>query len=304
MAIVVFGTVALDTVKTPFGERQDVLGGSGTYASYSAGFFTEVGLVGIVGDDFSEEHLKMLRQRHVDTTGVEVAPGKTFRWKGLYEYDMNEAKTIETQLNTLDKYMPKIPDTYRDYEYILLANNDPDMQVHALEQMHQPRLVICDTMNLWIDIKKSELKRLLGMVDVIILNDGEARQYTGQPSLVKAASMISAEGPKSVIIKKGEHGALLYSDGRFFAVPGFPLEEIHDPTGAGDTFAGGFVGYLAKNGRLTQETLRRAVVYGSVMASFNVEKFSLERLITLTEADIKNRYDDFVRLTHFELPQP
>ncbi len=301
MAIVVFGTVALDSVQTPFGERDDVLGGSGTYAAYTAGFFTEVGLVGIVGEDFPEDYFRILRDQGIDITGVEVVPGKTFRWKGLYEYDMNEAKTLDTQLNTMVDYMPKVPEAYRDYDYILLANDDPEMQIHALEQMHNPGLVICDTMNLWIDIKKQHLKRLFGMVDIVILNDGEARQYTGQPSLIKAATMISSDGPKSVIIKKGEHGALLYTNKGFFAVPGYPLEEIYDPTGAGDSFAGGFVGYLAQNGRLTEENMKKAVVYGSVMASFNVEKFSLERLLTLTPDDIQKRYKEFVILTHFDL---
>jgi len=300
MSVVIFGTLAFDTVETPYGKTDNVLGGSGAFAACAAGYFTRAGVVGIVGDDFLEEHLDILRQHNIDTTGVEKAPGKTFHWEGKYSDDMNSRETIATQLNTLDGYLPKVPEQYRDWEYIFLANNDPEMQIHALEQMHNPGLVIGDTMNLWIDTKNEQLTRLMAMIDIIILNDEEARQYTNENNLVKAAAVIRRKGPETIVIKKGEHGALLFRGDRLFALPGYPLERVLDPTGAGDSFAGGFVGYLAKSGQTTWSHLKKAVVYGSILASFSVEKFSLEGLTALDRDEIHNRYKRFIELTEFD----
>ena len=299
MSVVIFGTLAFDTVQTPYGKMENVLGGSGTFAACSASYFTDCGVVGIVGEDFAEEHFEILRGHNIDCAGVEKAPGKTFHWEGKYDDDMNDRETIATELNTLDGYMPKVPQEYRGWDYIILANNDPQMQIHALEQMQKPKLVVCDTMNLWIDIKNEALTRLIGMIDILILNDGEARQYTGEYNLIKAAKIISAKGPGTVVIKKGEHGALLFKGDDFFALPGYPLEQVMDPTGAGDTFAGGFVGYLAKTGDAGWDSLKKAMVYGSVMASFNVEKFSLDGLTGLGMEQIDQRYQDFQKQTAF-----
>lgn len=299
MSILVVGSVALDTVKTPFGERQDALGGSATYFSYSASFFSPVRLVGVVGSDFPKEHIELLKGRQIDLAGLEVGNGHTFRWKGKYEFDLNEAHTLDTQLNVFQTFRPKIPDSYKKTPYVFLANIDPDLQIQVLSQVDKPKLIACDTMNLWIKTKKPSLLKLLSKVDIIVLNDGEARMLAEVPSLVKAAREISSFGPKYVVIKKGEHGSLLYSQGNFFMVPAFPLEEVFDPTGAGDTFAGGFMGYIAKAGKVDEPTLRQAMVYGSVMASFNVEEFSLDRLVTLSHQEIESRYKKFQELCRF-----
>lgn len=293
--------MGLDTVKTPFGRVQDSLGGSATYFSYAASFFSPVKLVAVVGEDFPREHVDLLARRGIDLKGLQRLPGRTFRWSGSYEFDLNEARTLATELNVFESFRPQIPPALQETPFVFLANIDPELQLDVLKQARQPRLVACDTMNLWIKIKPAKLREVLERVHIFILNDGEARQLTGQSSLIKAGRTLLKWGPSIVVIKKGEHGAFLLTEGRFFAVPAFPLEEVYDPTGAGDCFAGGFFGSLVRDGGSLEETaLRRAVVFGTVMASFNVEKFSLERLKTLTDAEIFSRYRQFIQMTHFE----
>lgn len=308
MSILVVGSVALDSVKTPFGEKRDILGGSATYFSYSASFFTDVNLVAVVGSDFPKEHLELLKSRNINLEGLKTVEGQTFRWSGSYEYDMNEAKTLSTCLNVFEMFKPEIPGSYKNIEYVFLANIDPDLQMNVLSQIKKPKLIAADSMNLWVKIKKQSLLKLLSKIDIFIINDGEARLLTEQPSLIKAGKIILDYGPKYVVIKKGEHGSLLFSrkgsirtKGGFFSAPAYPLEEVFDPTGAGDTFAGGFFGYLAKLNlqKPTEHDLRKAVIYGSVMASFNVEDFSLERMKRLHPAEIETRYKQFKKITHF-----
>jgi sugar/nucleoside kinase (ribokinase family) len=299
MSILVIGSVALDSVKTPFGERREVLGGSATYFSVSASFFTKVNLVAVVGNDFPKRYIDFLRNRNIDLKGLEIKPGKTFRWKGEYGYDLNEAKTIDTRLNVFSKFHPWIPEEYKNSQYVFLANIDPVIQRMVLKQIRNSRLVACDTMNYWIENKRNELIELLKEVDLILLNDSEARLLSGQANLMKAARTIIAFGPKSIIIKKGEHGCLFFSKRSIFCIPAYMLESVYDPTGAGDTFAGGFMGYLAKLDRLSESNIRRAIVYGSIMASYVVEDFSLERLAKLIEKDIHTRFREFKKITHF-----
>lgn len=299
MSILVVGTVAFDTVETPFGRGERILGGSATYFSTSASFFTDVNLVAVVGEDFPQEHVDFLRSRNVNTDGLVVAPGETFHWWGRYGYDLNEAQTLETCLNVLERFSPELPGGYADSEYVFLANIDPELQLKVLDQVRKPRVVACDTMNFWIASKPELLKKVLARVDIVIINEGEARQFTGEPNLVKAARQILAFGAKTLIIKRGEYGVLMFSGTSIFAAPAYPLEEVFDPTGAGDTFAGGFMGYLANTGNLTEEGIRQAIVFGSVMASFNVEDFSLDRLKRLTYREVEERYRMFRSLTHF-----
>lgn len=304
MGIVVVGTVAFDTVETPFGRGENVLGGSGTYFSTSASFFTDVSLVAVVGEDFPQEHVAFLKSRDIDTTGLVRIPGKTFHWSGKYGYDLNEAQTLDTQLNVLMEFRPDLPESYRDAEFVFLANIDPELQLEVLTQVRRPRLVACDTMNFWISSKPETLKDVLRRVDIVVINEGEARQFTGEPNLVKAARQIVALGCKRLIIKRGEYGVLMFTADSIFAAPAFPLEEVFDPTGAGDTFAGGFMGYLANTGNLSEEGFRQAIIFGSVMASFNVEDFSLNRMKQLTYPEIEARYRCFKALTHFQgLPE-
>lgn len=296
MSIVVVGSLALDSIKTPFGERSDILGGSATYFSYAASFFTDVKLVGVVGKDFPKPHLDLLKKRGIDLAGLQTADGETFRWSGAYEYDMNAAKTLDTKLNVFGSFKPVLPESFRGADCVFLANIDPDLQLEVLTQVRRPRLVAADTMNLWINIKKDRILELLKRIDLIVLNDGEARQLTGEAGLVKAGRRIQALGPDHVVIKKGEHGALLFSKKSVYAAPAFPLEEVFDPTGAGDTFAGGFMGYLNKMGnRLSEDILHRAVFHGTVMASFTVEDFSLDRLKRVKPAEIRSRLSRLVR---------
>jgi len=300
MSIVVVGTVAFDTVETPFGRGENVLGGSATYFSTSASFFTDVSLVAVVGDDFPEEHVTFLHSRSIDTTGLQHVPGKTFHWSGRYGFDLNEAQTLDTQLNVLMDFQPNLPEAYRDAEYLFLANIDPDLQMNVLEQVRKPKLVACDTMNFWISSKPEALRKVLQKVDIVVINEGEARQFTGEANLVKAARQIIAHGCKRLVIKRGEYGVLMFTAETVFAAPAYPLEEVFDPTGAGDTFAGGFIGYLANSGDLSEEGLRQAIIYGSVMASFNVEDFSLSRMKRLEYSEIQTRFRSFKELTHFE----
>jgi len=300
MSIVVVGTVAFDTVETPFGRGENILGGSATYFSTSASFFSDVSLVAVVGEDFPEEHVEFLKSRDIDTTGLARIPGKTFQWSGRYGFDLNEAQTLDTQLNVLMEFRPDLPESYRDAEYLFLANIDPDLQLEVLGQVRKPRLVACDTMNFWISSKPEALKQVLRKVDIVVINEGEARQFTGEANLVKAARQIVALGCKRLVIKRGEYGVLMFTADSLFAAPAYPLEEVYDPTGAGDTFAGGFMGYLANTGNLSDEGVRQAIVFGSVMASFNVEDFSLNRMKRLTYPEIEARYRDFKALTHFQ----
>jgi sugar/nucleoside kinase (ribokinase family) len=296
MSIVVVGSVALDSIKTPFGEKKDILGGSATYFSYAASFFTDVKLVGVVGKDFPRQHLGLLSSRKIDLDGLQTADGETFRWSGSYEYDMNAAKTLDTKLNVFGSFKPVLPDSYRDADCVFLANIDPDLQLEVLTQVRRPKLVAADTMNLWINIKKDRLLELLKRIDLMVLNEGEARQLTGEAGLVKAGRRIQALGPEHVVIKKGEHGALLFSKKSVYAAPAFPLEDVFDPTGAGDTFAGGFMGYINKmKNRLSEDILHHAVFHGTVMASFTVEDFSLDRLKKVKPIDVKSRLARLIR---------
>jgi sugar/nucleoside kinase (ribokinase family) len=300
MSVLVVGTVAIDSVETPFGVGENILGGSATYFATSASFFTDVNLVGVIGEDFPAEHLEFLKSRNIDLRGLVQESGKTFHWKGKYGFDLNEAQTLDTQLNVLQTFNPQIPAEYADAEYLILANIDPSLQLEVLSQVKKPRVVACDTMNFWISSKPEVLKEVIAKVDFFIINEGEARQLTGEVNLIKASRAILNMGAKNLIIKRGEYGVLLFTNGSIFAAPAYPLESVFDPTGAGDTFAGGFMGYLASTGNLSEESIRQAIVYGSVMASFNVEDFSLDRLRTLKYSEIEERFREFKAMTHFE----
>jgi len=300
MEILVVGSVALDTVTTPFGEAREVLGGSATYFASSASFFAPVSVVAVVGEDFPMEALEFLRRREVDLTGLERRPGRTFRWRGEYGFALNEAKTLETQLNVFAEFHPRLPEPYREREVVFLANIDPDLQREVLTQVLSPRLVAADTMNFWIQGKPEALRQTLKQVQILIINDAEARMLAQEPNLVRAAKTILGWGPRSLIIKRGEYGALSFSDGGWFAAPALPLENVYDPTGAGDAFAGGFLGFLASTRNFDEANLRRGVIMGSVMASFAVEAFSLHRLQHLTYPEIEARYRQFKQLAHFD----
>jgi sugar/nucleoside kinase (ribokinase family) len=302
--LLVVGSVALDSVATPFGKVADALGGSATYFSYAASFFTTVRLVATVGADFPETHVRLLAERGVDVAGLQTTPGgRTFRWVGEYGYDLNEARTLDTQLNVLASFRPDLPAALRQVPYLFLANIDPELQLDVLRQMSsRPRLVALDTMNFWITSKRAALLRVLREVDVITINDAEARQLAGEPNLVRAARAIAALGPQVVVVKRGEYGALMLASDTFFVAPAYPLESVFDPTGAGDTFAGGFMGYLASRAVTDRASMRRAIVHGSVMASFTVEDFSLNRLGRLTPAEIEARVAAFHDLMRVENP--
>lgn len=298
-AVVIVGSVALDTVATPFGRAESVLGGSATYAALAASFFSPVRLVAVVGEDFPEAHLEALRQRGVDLSGVEIAAGATFRWEGYYEFDLNQAHTVSTQLNVFERFRPKLPPAYRDTPYLFLANIDPELQLSVCSQVHAPRLTICDTMNYWIVNKRPALLEMLRRAEIVLMNDAEARQLCETPNLVMAARQVLAMGPRAVIIKKGEHGALLFTPEGHFSAPSYPLETVRDPTGAGDTFAGALIGYLAYTNDPSEDSLRQAIVYGSVMASYNVEDFGPARLLRLTHEEIIARYREFGEIARF-----
>lgn len=304
MGIVVVGTVAFDTVETPFGKGENVLGGSATYFATSASFFSDVSLVAVVGEDFPDEHLDFLRSREINLDGLQRIPGKTFHWTGKYGYDLNEAQTLDTQLNVLMEFNPELPATYCDTDVLFLANIDPELQLKVLDQVKKPKLTACDSMNFWISSKPEALKEVMKRVDIVVINEGEARMLTGEANLVKAARQIIALGCKRLVVKRGEYGVLMFTADSIFAAPALPLEEVFDPTGAGDTFAGGFMGYLANTGDFSEEGLRQALVFGSVMASFNVEDFSLNRMKRLSYPEIENRYRSFKSLTSFRDLQP
>jgi len=301
MSLLVVGSVALDTVETPFGKAEDALGGSGTFFAAAASLFCPVQLVGVVGSDYPTDQLRFLSDRGVDLQGLERAEGESFRWSGVYSYDLNSRETLETRLGVFADFAPKIPDAFRGAEWVFLGNIDPELQNGVLDQASSPRFVACDTMNLWIEIKRDRLLDLLKRVDLLLVNDGEARQLSGQHNLSRAARWIQERGPRHLIIKKGEHGAILFTPTSTFFVPGYPLEEVFDPTGAGDAFAGGFMGHLAQCGRSDDADLRRAMIYGSALGSFACERFSVDRLRELTVEEIEERVRQFREMTSFEL---
>jgi sugar/nucleoside kinase (ribokinase family) len=300
MSILVVGSVAYDTVETPIGRAERVLGGSASFFAVAASFFAPVNLVGVVGNDFGDAQLAAFRGRPIDLTGLERMQGKTFHWQGRYSQDLNSRDTISTELNVFEFFEPKIPEGYRRSELVFLGNIDPELQRRVLEQVERPRLVACDTMNFWIKGKPRELRETLAKVQLLLINDQEARELSGEWNLVRAARAIRAMGPRTLVVKKGEHGVLMFTDHGSFAAPALPLESVVDPTGAGDTFAGGFIGYLASAPELGDAALRQAVVMGSTLASFCVEAFSLDRLLTLTRPEIDARYGVFEKLTRFE----
>jgi len=307
MAVLIVGSIALDDVKTPVEERFDLLGGSASYASVAAGYFSPVNLVAIVGEDFPADHWNFLQSRGINLEGVQRAPGKTFRWSGEYMWDMNTRETRSVSLNVFETFSPTLPDHFKSSDFVLLANIAPDLQLQVLDQMDKPKFVIADTMDLWINIAQPALLALLKRVDMLILNDSEARELTKETSLIKAGKKIQSLGPRIVAVKKGEHGCLLFGEnGDFFSCPAYPLEDIHDPTGAGDTFAGGLTGYLASRGNhdVSFKTLKTAVVVGSVLASYNVEAFSLERMRSVEQKDILSRFAQFQDLAHFDADLP
>jgi len=303
MSLLVVGSIALDTVKTPVEEHADLLGGSASYAALGASFFSPVNLVGVVGDDFPESEFEFWKSHRIDTAGVQRVNGKTFRWSGEYAWDLNTRETRSVALNVFETFSPELPANCRTTPFVLLANIAPKLQAHVLDQMERPRFVVADTMDLWIETTRPDLDALLRRVDLLILNDSEAREMTKETSLIRAGRKIRGYGPRYVAIKKGEHGALLFSEEEFFSAGAYPLEDIHDPTGAGDTFAGGFAGYLAAHvqEKVTFDVMRKAVIYGSVLASFCVEAFSLERLRELTHDEITDRYQMFKMMSQFEV---
>ncbi|PTL80982.1 PfkB family carbohydrate kinase [Vitiosangium sp. GDMCC 1.1324] len=300
MSLLVVGSVALDSVETPFGLKEDVLGGSATYFSTSASFFAPTQIVAVVGEDFPQAHLDFLRARGVDLEGVTREKGRTFRWKGRYGFQLNEAETLDTQLNVFQSFSPRLPEKYRDAQFVFLGNIHPELQSQVVDQVKAPKLVAADTMNFWINGSRPALLKTLKRVNLLFVNDAEARQLSGEHNIVRAARAVLAMGPQRVVVKRGEYGALLFEHDHVFACPAMPLADVFDPTGAGDTFAGGFMGTLATAPRLDNEVLRRAMVMGSVMASFTVEKFSLERLREVSRPEIRARFAEFKRLTHFE----
>jgi len=295
---VIIGTVALDSLETPFGKVKDVIGGSATYASIAASFFSKPGILSIIGKDFPKQHIKYLNERGINTKGI-MSGDKTFRWQGFYEFDMNEAKTIRTELNALESYKVEVPENYKEAKYIFLANIDPELQLEVINSIKKPELIVMDTMNFWIEHKREQLLKTIDKADIIVLNDGEARQLFDTPNLVTAANSALKLHTKAVIIKKGEHGALLFTDNKHFNAPGYPLENIKDPTGCGDCFGGALTGYLAKTRDLSETNLRKAVVYGSVIASFNAEDFSIERLRKIKHQDIERRFKEFREIREF-----
>lgn len=291
--IVILGTIGLDTLKTPFGRVEDVLGGSAVYAAYAASFFAKVGIISIKGTDLPENKLDFLKERSISLDGIETK-GKNFRWSGEYEFDMNEAKTLKTELNSLKNFNPEVPDSYKKAKHVLLANVDPKIQIKIIDSMESPELIAIDTMNFWIESRKEELLQAIKKSDILILNDGEARQLFKTPNLVKAAKQALALGINAVIIKKGEHGSLLFTNNEHFDCPGYPLENLIDPTGCGDSFGGAFIGYYSKT-----KDIRKAMVYGSVIASFNAEGFGLDNLRKISMDDIERRYKEMISLRKF-----
>ncbi len=304
MKLIVVGSVAFDAIETPHGKTDKILGGAGTYISLAASYFEKgSGTISVVGEDFPKEHFDLLQNHSVDTSGIQIIKGeKTFFWKGKYHNDMNNRDTLITELNVLENFDPIVPESYQNADFLMLGNLAPTVQRQVIERLtKRPKLIVMDTMNFWMNIMLDELMKTIKLVDVLVINDEEARQLSGENSLVKAAKKILTFGPKYLIIKKGEHGALLFDESNIFSAPALPLEQVFDPTGAGDTFAGGFIGYLAKVNDISFESVKSAVIMGSAMASFTVEKFGTERLQNLSQIDIKNRAQKFVDLTNFKL---
>jgi sugar/nucleoside kinase (ribokinase family) len=304
MSLVVIGTVAFDAIETPFGKTDKIVGGAATYASIAASYFyNKTKIVAVVGDDFPQKDIENFHNRGISTDGLQIKQGeKSFFWSGKYHNDLNSRDTLVTELNVLADFDPIIPESYQDCEYLMLGNLTPKVQQTVIERMHKrPKLIVMDTMNFWMDIAMDDLKTTISMIDVLTINDAEARQLSGEYSLVKAANKILTMGPKYLIIKKGEHGALLFYENKIFSAPALPLEEVFDPTGAGDTFAGGFIGYIAKTGDISYENMKRAIIHGSAMASFCVEKFGSERINDLTDAELNERLQAFVNLSAFEI---
>jgi len=299
MSVLVVGSMAFDSIETPRGRADRILGGSAAYFALAAAFFSPVRIVGVVGEDFPEEHLTALSRSGVDLEGLQRARGKTFFWHGRYHEDLNVRDTLEVQLNVLQDFVPRIPAAYADTEYVFLGNIHPAAQLEVLEQLRRPRLVACDTMDHWINESPGELKKVLERVDAVVINDSEARMLSGHHNIVRAARAILKMGPRTVLIKRGEYGVFQFADASTFVVPAYPLEEVHDPTGAGDSFAGGFMGFLAADGAAGDDGLRRAIVHGNVTASFTVEDFGPRRLIALDRNEIDERYRRFVELTRF-----
>jgi len=304
MSLLVVGSVALDSIFTPFGETADALGGSAVYFGVAAALFHPVKVVGVVGDDYPLDELERLAPRGIDWGGVERVQGESFRWKGKYSYDLQSRETLETRLGVFADFQPKLPETARDASFLFLGNIDPELQLGVLNQVRKPRLVACDTMNYWIQSKKSALLDLLRCVDLLMVNDGEARELPGDWNIHRAGRWILERGPTRVVIKQGEHGAILMDARRTFYVPAFPLESVFDPTGAGDAFAGGFMGYLARSGRTDDDNLRRAMVYGAAMGSFAVAQFGIRGFDGLTFADVEARARAFRDLTHVDMAEP
>jgi sugar/nucleoside kinase (ribokinase family) len=301
MSLLVVGSVAFDAVETPFGKTEKMLGGSASHFSISASFFTDVRIVAVVGGDFGDEERAVFAKHNVDTTDLEVvADGKTFRWFGRYDYDLNVAHTLDTHLNVFAGFEPKLSEASKKSRLVFLGNIQPDLQRGVREQIPDAELVALDTMNLWIDTTRESLQKTIEVVDLLIVNDAEARQISGEPNLIKAARKILSWGPKTLIVKRGEYGAAMFTKDEYFAIPAYPLESVFDPTGAGDTFAGGLMGYLASQTTLDDAALRRAMIFGSVMASFNVEEFGTERVRRLTQEEINQRFRNFKRFTNFE----
>ncbi len=301
MSLLVVGSVAFDAVETPFGKRERMLGGSATHFSLSASFFTDVRVVGVVGADFGQEQLDVFARHDVDTSDLErVSNGDTFFWRGRYDYDLNTAHTLDTQLNVFADFKPKLSDASKQSRFVFLGNIQPDLQREVREGVAGAELVALDTMNYWINTVPDAVMQAIGGVHVVIINDAEARQLSGEPNLIRAARKILDAGPRALVIKRGEYGAALFTRESYFAIPAYPLESVFDPTGAGDTFAGGFMGYLASHETIDDATMRRAMIYGSVMASFNVEEFGTERVDRLTHEEINERFRTFKRMTHFE----
>jgi len=299
MSILVVGSVAIDSVKTPFGKREEALGGSATYFSVAASFFNKVNVIATVGTDFPKKYITLFKNRGVGTEGLKVVRGETFRWKGSYDYDLNTAHTIATHLNVFKNFKPEIPAGLKNSKYLFLANIDPELQHEVLKQVTNPQLVACDSMNYWIENKRREFERLLDKVDILFLNDSEARQFTGEPNLMRAAKLLVSTGPKAVIIKKGEHGVIYISRDSHFIAPAYLLESVFDPTGAGDTFAGGVMGFLSKAGKMSEANIRKGIIYGSILASFAVEDFSVNRMLEISRDDIEARYRHFREITRF-----
>lgn len=299
MSILVVGSVGLDTITTPHGKVEDILGGSASHFSISASFYTNVRLVGVVGTDFTSANTEVLTKRGVDTRGLQIAQGTTFRWSGYYTVDYHKAYTLETHLNVFKDFQPNVHDDWRDSEFVFLANIDPELQMQVLSQMKRPKLVIGDTMNFWIETKRDKVLEFLKKVDLLLVNDGEARELCETHNMIEAGKMLLTMGPKQVIIKKGEHGATLFHDDKIFVAPAYPYAKLVDPTGAGDSFAGGLVGHIAKTGDVSHSNLRKAVIFGSIMGSFNVEDFGPGRLAKLDDGEIPKRYREFEEIVRF-----